>query len=322
MKAIVVEEFGGPEVLALREVPDLVPGPGQVLVKVHAAGVNPVDTYVRSGAYARKPALPFTPGSDAAGRVEAVGAGVARFKAGDRVYVFGMGTHTGGYAQQLLAPESSLQFLPANTSFSQGAALGVPYGTAHFGLWARGGAKPGETVLVHGASGGVGIGAVQLARAGGLRVFGTASTEAGREALLQTGAHAVFDHSEPGYFDKIMAGTGGKGLDLILEMLANVNLEKDLRGLALGGRVVVIGSRGRIEIDPRDTMARNADVRGLMLGLASPQELRQIHASLRAGLENGSLKPLLSQELPLIDAPRAHTDVMKDKKIGKIVLLP
>jgi NADPH2:quinone reductase len=320
MKAIVVESFGGPEVLVLRQVPDPKPAADQVLVQVKAVGVNPVEALVRSGAYPRKPKLPYTPGADAAGLVLAVGPGCSRFKAGDRVY-----SHTansGAYAEQLLSTEDNLQFLPQNTSFSQGAALGVPYATAHYGLFHRGQAQGGETVLVHGASGGVGMGAVQLARAAGLTVFGTASTEEGRKVLLEQGAHAAFDHSEPGYFDKIAAASGGKGVDLILEMLANVNLDKDLNGLSLGGRVVIIGSRGRVEIDPRATMGRNADIRGLTIFNAGPLDLRTIHAQLRAGLENGSLKPIIAEQIPLAEAPRAHEGVMKDRKIGKIVLVP
>jgi NADPH2:quinone reductase len=321
MNAIVVRQFGGPEVMALEEVPRLSPGPGGVLVAVKAAGVNPFEAYQRSGNYARKPPLPYTPGADGAGVVEAVGAGVTRFKPGDRVYAFSGAGHSGTYAQQLLAPEASLQHLPANTSFSQGAALGVPYATAHYGLFHRGQARPGESVLVHGASGGVGIGAVQIARAAGLTVFGTASTEAGRKALLEDGAHAVFDHSQPGYFERILAATQGRGLDLILEMLANVNLDQDLKGLSLRGRVIVIGSRGRVEIDPRDTMGRDADIRGFVLFNAGADELRSIHSALYAGLENGTLRPRVATELPLAQAPRAHVDV-QSTKVGKIVLIP
>ena len=322
MKAILVRQFGGPEVLGLEEVPDPFPTPGNVLVAVKAAGVNPFEAYQRSGSYPAKPALPWTPGADAAGLVEAVGAGVTRFKAGDRVYVFSGAGHSGSYAQKLLAPEACLQFLPANTSFSQGAALGVPYATAHYALFQRGQAKAGESVLVHGASGGVGIGAVQLARAHGLRVYGTASSEAGRQALLEDGAHAVFDHSQPGYFGKILAANQGRGLDLILEMLANVNLDQDLKGLALRGRVIIIGSRGRVEIDPRDTMGRNADIRGFTLFNAGADELHTIHSALHAGLENGTLKPRIAAELPLAQAPQAQADVLKNAKIGKIVLIP
>lgn len=320
MKAIVVESLGGPEVLVLKEVPDLTAGPGQVLVQVKAAGVNPVEAYIRSGTYPRKPTLPYTPGADAAGVVLGVGAGVSKFKVGDRVYSFG--AHSGAYAQQLTASENNLQFLPAAATFQQGAALGVPYATAHYGLFHRAQAQAGETVLVHGASGGVGIGAVQLARAAGLTVFGTASTPEARSVLLKQGAHAMFDHSEQGYFGKILAANGGAGLDIVLEMLANVNLEKDLNGLAQRGRVIVIGSRGRVEIDVRATMTRDSDIRGLSMGNATAADVKTIHAHLLAGLENGTLKPLIAEEIPLSEAPRAHEAVLKDKKIGKIVLVP
>ncbi|HTB22125.1 MAG TPA: NADPH:quinone reductase [bacterium] len=320
MKAIVVESFGGPEVLVLKQVPDPKPGPGQVLVQVKAVGVNPYETHIRSGAYPLKPNLPYTPGADAAGVVLAVGPETNRFKAGDRVYTFSF--NSGAYAEQLVSIEDNLQFLPSNVSFAQGAALGVPYATAHYSLFQRGQAQAGETVLVHGASGGVGIGAVQLARAAGLTVFGTASTEEGRKVLLKEGAHGAFDHSESGYLDKIVAATGGKGLDIILEMLANVNLDKDLNALSLRGRVIVIGSRGRVEIDPRSTMGRNADIRGLTLFNASPGDRKAIHAHLHAGLENGTLRPIIAEQMPLSDAPRAHEAVMKNKKIGKIVLVP
>ena len=152
--------------------------------------------------------------------------------------------------------------------------------------------KPGETVLVHGASGGVGIAAVQLARARGLRVLGTAGTERGCELVREQGAHDVFDHRAPDYLARIMDATSGRGVDVILEMLANVNLGKDLTILAPRGRVVVIGNRGRVEIDARDTMSRDADIRGMVLPNTPPAEMASIHAALVAGLENGTLRPV------------------------------
>src|SRR5580704_7642156 len=248
MKAIRVHEFGGPEVLKLEEVPTPKPGPGEVLVRVHAAGVNPYDTYMRAGTYAIKPPLPYTPGSDAAGVIESVGDGVTRVKPGDRVYT--AKTQSGAYAEYALALESQVYCLPDNISFAQGAALWVPYGTAFTALNHHGNAKAGETVLVHGASGGVGSAAVQFARAQGLRVMGTASTDKGRDMVKKEGAHFVFDHSKAGYTDEIMKTTGGKGVDVILEMTAHLNLAADLKLLALNGRVVVIGNRGEITINP------------------------------------------------------------------------
>jgi NADPH:quinone reductase len=320
MKAIRVNEFGGPDVLRLEEVPIPQPGPGEVLVRMRAIGVNPVETYIRAGTYARLPELPYTPGNDGAGVVEQVGADVSEFKPGDRVYTGG--SVTGTYAEFALCKKEQVHALPGNVSFAQGAAIGTPYATAYRGLLQRGGARPGETVLVHGASGGVGIAAVQLARARGMRVFGTAGSEEGLKLVREQGAHEVFDHRAPDHFQQIMKATGGRGIDVIVEMLANVNLANDLTTLAKGGRVVVVGSRGGVEINPRDTMQRDADVRGMILPNTPPAEMARIHAALVAGLDNGTLRPLIGQELPITEAARAHRAVMESGARGKIVLVP
>jgi len=321
VKAIRVHEFGGPEVMKLEEVPDLKPGSGQVVVRVHAAGVNPVEAYIRAGTYAFKPNLPYTPGNDAGGTVVAVGEGVQRVKKGERVYA--SGSLSGTYAEQALCSEAQVHRLPDNAGFEQGAAMGVAYGTAYRGLYQRGDAKAAETVLVHGASGGVGTAAVQLARAAGLTVIGTASSERGLQLVVSEGAHHALNHSSEGYLDELMKLTGGRGVDLILEMLANKNLAKDLTVLAKKGRVVVIGSRGPIEINPRDAMGRDADIRGTTLLNTTEQEYKQMHAGLVAGLENGTLRPVIGQKIPLAEAARAHAEVMKPSGAhGKIVLMP
>ena len=321
MKAIRVHEFGGPEVMKLEDVPDPQPGPGQVAVRVHAAGVNPVDAYVRTGTYAQKPALPYTPGTDAGGTVMAVGSGVKRAKAGDRVYV--TSPNSGTYAGQVLCGEAQVHHLPGNVSFEQGAAMGVPYGTAYRGLFQRAEAKPAETVLVHGASGGVGSAAVQLARAAGMTVIGTAGSESGLELVKKEGAHHVLNHASDGYLDELMKLTDGRGVDVIVELLANKNLGKDLTVLAKKGRVAVIGSRGPTEINPRDAMGREADIRGVTLMSASEQEYKAMHAALFAGLENGTLRPVIGQRIPLAEASRAHVEIMKPSGAhGKIVLVP
>jgi NADPH2:quinone reductase len=319
MHAIVIREFGAPAVMQIENVPDPVPAAGQVLIRVKAAGVNPVDTYIRSGVYARKPALPHTPGMDVGGIVEAAGADVTRVRPGDRVYAFLI---TGGYAELAIADEWQVRPLPDRASFQQGAAIGVPCTTAWLGLFRRGGARPGETVLVHGASGGVGLAAVQLARAAGLRVVGTAGTEEGLEAARAAGAHATLNHRSPAYLDDLPAATGGRGVDLVLEMLANVNLDRDLDLIAPRGRIVVIGNRGRTEIDARKTMAKDATIQGLMLFNATREELNEAHAALVAALETGTLAPVIGRELPLADAPAAHEAVMSPCAAGKIVLVP
>ena len=318
MKAIRVKEFGGPEVLRLEEVQTPQPGPGELVVRIHAAGVNPVETYIRAGTYARLPNLPYTPGNDAAGMVEQVDAGVTEFKAGNRVYT--AGSISGTYAEFALCKKEQVHPLPANVSFARGAAMGTPYATAYRGLLQRAAAEPGETVLVHGASGGVGTAALQLARAHGLRVFGTAGSDEGFKLVREQGAHEVFDHRAPDHFEQIMKATGGHGVDVIVEMLANVNLGKDLTILAKTGRVVIIGSRGPVQINPRDTMQSDADVRGMILPNTPPAQLASIHAALVAGLEDGTLRPVIGKEFSLAETAQAHQAVMEPGAIGKIVL--
>ncbi len=320
MKAIRIHSFGGPEVMAIEDAPDLRPGAGEVTVRIKAVGVNPVDTYIRSGQYAHKPNLPYTPGSDAAGLVEAAGSGVKSISPGDRVYV--AGTLSGAYAEMALCKESQVHRLPANVSFQQGAAVGVPYSTAWRALFLQAHALPGETVLVHGASGGVGVAAVQIARAAGLSVIGTAGTESGLKLVKDVGAHHVLNHHMPNYRDQLASLTGGRGVDVIIEMLANVNLGHDLPMLAKKGRVVVVGSRGPIEINPRDIMSRDASILAGTMMNASEADLAIIHAALVAGLDNGTLRPIVNKELPLAKASNAHEAVMEPGAHGKIVLIP
>jgi NADPH2:quinone reductase len=318
MNAVIVREFGGPEVMRLEPAPDPVAGDGQVVVRVRAAGVNPVDTYIRNGAHSIRPSLPYTPGMDGAGEIEQVGAGVTGFAAGDRVYVAAPGAGT--YAEKVVCAATSVHPLPAGVTFGQGAALGVPYATAYRALFHRAHARAGETVLVHGATGGVGIAAVELAHAHGLRVLGTGGTDQGLAAAREHGADLVFNHRAPNYTDEILKATDGRGVDLILEMLANVNLDRDLSLLAKFGRVVVVGNRGRVEINPRDAMGRDATILGVMLFNANDAEMREIHAGLVAGLANRTLRPIVGREMPLADAARAHEAVLAPGALGKIVL--
>jgi NADPH2:quinone reductase len=320
MKTIQVHKFGGSEELKLEEIPTPKPAAGQVLVRIHAAGVNPYDTYMRAGTYAVKPALPYTPGSDAAGVIEAIGEGIKKVKVGDRVYT--AKTVTGAYAEYALALEDQVYRLPEKISFAQGAGVWVPYGTAYHALFHSAQAHASETVLVHGASGGVGIASVQLARAAGLTVFGTASSSKGLELVTREGAHQVFDHAKPGYQDQILQATGGRGVDVIVEMLANVNLPGDMKMLATNGRVIVVGNRGEVTINARELMSRRAAVRGFTLWALTAAETADIHAGLRAGMENGTLRPIVGKEMPLAEAPRAHREILEPGASGKIVLIP
>src|SRR6202158_3258534 len=320
MKAIVVHQFGGPEVLKLEELPTPSPAAGQVLVHMRAAGVNPYDTYMRAGTYAVKPLLPYTPGSDGAGVVEAIGDGVKKAKPGDRVYT--AKTVTGAYAEYALALEEQVHSLPDKISLGQGAGVWVPYGTAYHALHHSAEAHASETVLVHGASGGVGSAAVQMAKAMGLTVFGTAGTQKGIDLAKREGAYQVFDHGQTGYQEGILKATGGRGVDIVLEMLANVNLSTDLKLLATNGRVIIIGNRGEISINPRDPTVGRGAARGFTVWALTPAEEAEIHAGLIAGLENGTLRPVVGKELPLAEAARAHKEILEPGAAGKIVLVP
>jgi NADPH:quinone reductase len=319
MQAIVVRAFGGPEVLQVEEVPPPSAGQDQVLIRVRAIGVNPVDTYIRSGTYARKPRLPYIPGTDIGGVVESVGRDVTRVRPGDRVYAHAV---TGGCAELVACDEWQVQRLPDHVTFQQGAAIGVPYGTAWRALFIRAAARAGQSVLVHGASGGVGIAAVQLARAHGLLVIGTGGTDRGRTLVAEQGAHHVLDHGRPDSMQQVVTLTGGRGVDVVIEMLANVNLDRDLDVIAPRGRVVVIGNRGRIEIDPRKTMGKDGAILGMTLFNASRDEFHEMHAGIVSGLENRTLRPVVGRELPLAEAAAAHVAVMEAGAYGKIVLVP
>ncbi|KAM6124114.1 quinone oxidoreductase [Pterocles gutturalis] len=322
MRAVRVLQFGGPEVLTLQRgvaVPE--PRDNQVLIKVRACGVNPVETYIRSGSYARKPALPYTPGTDVAGVVEGVGEQVTAFKKGDRVFT--TGTISGGYADYAVAAADRVFPLSDKLDFKQGAAIGIPYFTAYRALFQKGRAKAGERVLVHGASGGVGIATCQIARACGLKVLGTAGTEEGMSMVLRSGAHQVFNHREANYLDKIKEHTGMEGVDIIVEMLSNINLAADLQLLSCGGRVMVVGCRGPVEINPRDTMSKESSIIGVSLFLATEEERRECASALLDGIEAGWLKPMVGSEYPLEKAAQAHEDIIHSAGArGKMVLVP
>jgi NADPH2:quinone reductase len=321
MKRIRVYEFGGPEVLRLEDAPDPKPGPGQVLVRVKAAGVNPYDTYMRAGSYgARNPQLPFTPGSDAAGLIEAVGPDVTGVTLGSRVYT--TGTLTGAYAELALCSRDAVQPLPEPTSFAAGASLYVPYGTAFRALFQVAHVSFGQTVLVHGASGGVGLAALQFGRAAGLKLIGTAGSQEGLRLIRAQGVEHAINHSEAEHASEVLRVTDGRGVDVILEMLANANLGADLPMLAVGGRVVVVGSRGTVEINPRELMTRGASITGMMLGGLSAREDSEIYRAIDAGLRSGNLSPVVGLTLPLAEAPQAHRRVMQPGAQGKIVLIP
>ena len=335
MKAIVVRQFGDPSVLTPVEIPVPEPGENEVRVRLYAAGINPVETYIRSGNYAAGlPALPYIPGTDGAGVIDTVGpcagpgagAGVdgggGAFRPGACVFVAGAISKrmTGTYAQYAVCDAAAVFGLPDSLSFEQGAGLGTPGFTACQALFRRARIEPGETVLIHGASGGVGSLAVQLAYRAGAVVFATAGSERGLEMLKGLGASQTFNHREKGYTERILAATGGRGVDAVVEMLANVNLEMDLAVIAERGRIAVVGNRGVLEFNPRLIMLKDASVLGVMLKNMRPQEKIANAHTLNAAL-NGGLKTVISAAYPLGEAAKAHEAVMQNAgSAGKIVL--
>jgi NADPH:quinone reductase len=322
---IQVAEFGGPEVLRYQELPAPEPEAGQVRVRMQAIGVNPADTYIRTGTYAFfTPELPYTPGFDGAGVVDAVGAGVDGVGPGDRVFVGALGTpgFSGAYAELAVVDAAAVHPLPSSLSYGQGAAVGVPCVTAWRALFQKAGLQPGEAVLIHGASGGVGVPATQLASDAGAVVIGTAGSAEGAEVVRGAGAGHVLDHSAPGYLDELAEITGGRGVSVVVEMLADVNLEQDLGVLAVRGRVVVVGSRGQLELTPRLTMIKEATVMGTALWNASEAESASALAAVAAKLRSGALRPVVGEELPLREAAAAHQRILEPGAQGKLILVP
>jgi NADPH:quinone reductase len=324
MKAIRAHSFGGPDVLQLEDVADPIPGPGEIVINVRAAGVNPADTYMRNGTYAIVPPLPYIPGGDAGGVVSAIGADVHTASVGDPVFV---GTAlsfdlTGCYAEKVKRKASEVLPLPSGVSFQAAAAFGVSYTTAHYSLFERGGGRAGETVFIHGASGSVGTSAIQLAKRAGLKVIGSGGTARGLELIIKEGADHAVDHTKRGYLDEVKIVTGGKGPELILEMLANVNLAADMDLAAKYGRIVVIGNRGDITINPRVAMMKELDIRGIALWNVKPELVAPMMKDILAGVASGNLRPIIGREMPLAEAAKAHVEVLQPGAYGKIVLIP
>lgn len=318
MRAIRVREFGSPQVLRVEEVPSLRPRRGEVVVSVRAAGVNPVDTYIRSGQYGTRASLPYTPGFDGAGIVTAVGEDASAIAPGARVYFLVSGS--GAYAEELLCREDQIFPLPTDWTFEEGAAIGIPYTTAYRALMTEARVHSGETVLVHGASGGVGLAALQIARGLGLHVLATAGTPEGMRLAKAQGAAEVLNHHAPQHFAAMMSLTQGRGVDVILEMMADKNLGEDLKILARGGRVVVIGCRGTVSLNPREAMTRDAKILGMMVFNAPPAEISAIHEALAAGFQRGTLRPVIRKAFPLEQASEAHDAILKPGAGGKLVL--
>ncbi|WP_413698744.1 NADPH:quinone reductase [Psychromonas sp. KJ10-10] len=313
MKAIQAQDYG--EQFQLNECPDLTVADGQILISIKAAGVNPVDTYIAAGTNNYTTTFPHTPGKDATGVILALGANVDGFQVGQRVYC--AGTLTGASAEQALANPNQVFPLSDKLSFEQGACLGVPYATAWRSLFVRANCQASDTVFIHGASGGVGLATLQLAKAKGCKVFASAGSEEGVALLQELGADMVVNHHQAEHYQQIQQTAP---IDIILEMLANQNLGDDLPLLNKGGRVVVIGSRGNVEINPRDLMARDACIMGMALAQATLSELKEIHQALYEGAQKGFIKPIIAKCFELNEISSAHKAVMESGATGNIVV--
>jgi len=313
MRAITVRAFGGPEVLELVQIPDPAPGPGQVLVRLRAAGVSPADVEVRAGSFVRLPQLPYMPGSAGAGVVESVGEGVTDLHPGDRVWLTGGAT----YAEACAVPAQRAHPLPERLSFEQGAAIGGSYATAYQAIHLAAGVRPGDHVLVHGASGGVGTAALQLLAAHGATAVGTANSAEGRTHILNQGAAAALPHAA---WDELLEATGGRGYDAILEMRAEDNVLRDGALLATRGTIVLVGAHAEARFNPLEFMVRGAAIRGMATFLLTAAEQAQVDRAIETGLSDGRLTPVVGQSFPLAEAAAAHRAVWTGAKVGKVVL--
>nr|CAB3233951.1 quinone oxidoreductase-like [Phallusia mammillata] len=322
MRAVVVSKFGDESVLEVqRNVPIPTVESGEVMVKVAAIGVNPVETYIRSGNYKMLPKLPYVPGNDISGTIVAIGANVTMFKEGDRVASF-MRVKSGAYAEYCAVHSDWLMPLPNDFDFRKGAAIGTPYFTAYKALFLKANAKANDVLLVHGASGGVGMAACQLAVSHGMKVFGTAGSKEGMDVVLQQGAERAFNHKEKGYTDKILEATNGHGPDIIIEMLSNVNLNRDLEIVAPKGRIVIVGCRGTIEMNPRLIMGKESRVEGVALAVTTKEEFSEMNRAISARVKTGSINPCIGKEFSLNDVQRAHREIISNSgSKGKMVLI-
>jgi NADPH:quinone reductase len=324
VKAVRIHEYGGPEVLVYEEVPTPEPGPAQVLVRVEAATVNPVDVAVREDRFPTPKAPPKTLGSDGAGVVERVGHEVSSVKPGDEVFFSGLGVGSeGSYADYALIAEAQAVPIPAGLTFADAAALGMAFPAAYYGLVTRGTVQAGETVLVQGAAGGVGSASVQLAVAFGARVIATVNGAAEADLVRGLGAEATIDHRTEDVVARALELTGGKGPDLVHELVVSVNLPADVRLVATGGRIVCTGQgpspEGTVPIG--DALAKDVTLLFMNLNNAKRAGIAVIAREVAQMAAEGRVKPVIGEKLPLAEARRAH-ELLAGKHLGKIVLLP
>lgn len=316
MKAMQMADYGPADDLTLVEAQQPIINADQLLVKVGAAGINPVDTYIRSGTNNYSTSFPHTPGLDGAGTVVEVGSNISGVEIGQKVYF--SRNLTGSAAEFAVCLPTHTFPLPDCLSFAEGACIGIPYTTAHRALFGRANAKAGDKVLIHGATGAVGLASIQLALAAGMEVVASAGTVEGANLLLQQGVQSVIMHSEENHLAPYQSLD--QGFNVIIEMLANHNLDQDLKALTFEGCVAIVGNRGTVEINPRDLMAKDASVVGVALANIKPDDLSRIAKALYPQFEKGVLKPVIRQSYPLEALAQAHEDVLKPGALGNLVL--
>lgn len=318
MKTIYVENFGGPEVLAIKDLDLPKIKDDEILVKTMAIGVNPVDTYIRSGWYSGSK-IPYVPGLDASGIVIEKGSKIKDFEVGDRVYCFK--SISGTYAEKILLKQGQLYKLPDNLSFEEGAAIGTPYGAAYRALIHKGHAKSGQRVLIHGGSGNVGLAAIKLAKSLNMAVAATAGSEEGKELCKEAGADLVVGHNIEDFKEEMLKFAKA-GFDIIIEMSAHNNLKADLEFMAMYSAIVIVGSKGEVQINPRNLMSKDARIMGFVLFNAKSDELLDIHSNLFELFASKKIQPpIIGKTFNLREAKEAHSLVERGS-YGKVILKP
>jgi NADPH2:quinone reductase len=324
MKAILCKAWGLPETLVVEDLPDVTPGPGQVAIDVHAAAVNFPDVLIIQNKYQFKPELPFIPGSELAGVVRAIGEGVTHVKPGDKVMAF---VSQGAFAQQIVASAQVVMPMPAGLDFDTAAAVTLTYATSHHAVVDRAQLKPGETMLVLGAAGGVGLAAIEIGKALGARVIAAASSDEKLEVCKTHGADATINYSTEDLREAIKAATGGKGPDVIYDPVGGSYAEPAFRSIAWRGRYLVVGfANGEIPKLPLNlALLKGASLVGVFWGDFARREPKANLAAMRelmGWMAEGKIKPHISGRYALAETPQALNDMAARKVTGKVVIQP
>lgn len=324
MKAVLCKALGMPETLVIEELPDLKPGPGQVVIDVHACGVNFPDYLIIQGKYQNKPKLPFSPGGEVAGVINSIGEGVKGLAAGDRVLCF-IGTGWGGFADQALVRAEMVTKIPPQMDYVTASAFLLTYGTSYYSLKDRGDLKPGETLLVLGAAGGVGLAAVELGKAMGARVIAAASTDDKLAVCKAHGADEGINYDKEDLKERIKALTGGKGADVIYDPVGGDYSEAALRAINWNGRFLVVGfANGEIPKIPLNlTLLKGCQIVGVFWGASIDRDIGHFQKRNQELLDYyvaGKLKPLVTGKYPLEEVAAALNLLAARKVTGKLVL--